>query len=350
MVDTSSLPDSPLWFELLADGAVLTGFDHGEYPSIGPATHPGVDIGLQGDADCGLPLQAPLRGEVIRVVSDTVSEEELDSIGLDEARNRRDLERNTGYAVILRHEISNETIFSIYLHLAEPPADKEGELWRVGMEMDAGDQIGLIGDTGFGSGCHLHFEARRFEGTYKYLHPRFGNIYPAGDVSQSDVFLNDWLRPEDFLRRAFIFEHMQRDLLETPSTLNVPSIRLPGTQANSTDPQAETPSSTSTGTSPAITTDAEPDRDTIEREVVRYYDTRGEWAGVYQISVLRMRLSNLSQGRLRVDVEYRFSCILSVRARCSGGLEGIDRRFFMLNSRDGVWVADQMGGYLSGRL
>lgn len=205
--DLPNLPESPEWHRLLVAGSEITGFSHGEFPSYGAATHPGFDIGLPGQADCGLPVTAAGTGSIVRVVSTDVPDSELAQIGIDQARNDRDLDRNTGNAVILRHGEGSSATYSIYLHLQDTPSDSVGVPWRVGMTIPAGAQIGKIGETGAANGCHLHFEARNFEGTYKYLHPTYGNIYPPGDISNTEVFVKDWIDPESFLRRAFLARH-----------------------------------------------------------------------------------------------------------------------------------------------
>lgn len=231
-VSLSKLPEAPEWHQLLVAGSEITGFDHGEFPSYGDATHPGFDIGLPGQADCGVPVTSPLAGSVVRVVAEDVPDSELAQIGIDRARNDRDLDRNTGNAVILRHGDGSSVTYSIYLHLQSTPSSSDGLPWRVGMTIPAGAQIGKVGETGAAEGCHLHFEARNFEGTYKYLHPEFGNIYPSGDISGTETFAKDWVDPETFLRRAFLAMHLGT---ETPPATSAED--SPETKAS--DPQAE---------------------------------------------------------------------------------------------------------------
>lgn len=49
----------------------------------------------------------------------------------------------------------------MYAHMAEPPALQEGDLVRTGQP------IGLLGDSGNASGCHLHFEMWAAPGWYE---------------------------------------------------------------------------------------------------------------------------------------------------------------------------------------
>jgi murein DD-endopeptidase MepM/ murein hydrolase activator NlpD len=242
-VSFAGLPEAPEWHQLLVPGGEITGFDHGQFPSLGDATHPGFDVGLPGPADCGLEVTAPLAGRVVRVIAADVPDSELALIGIDRARNDRDLDRNTGNAVILRHGDETSATYSIYLHLEETPSGSDDVPWRVGMTLPAGARIGKIGETGAAKGCHLHFEARNFEGTYKYLHPEFGNIYPPGDISGTDAFRDDWIDPEAFLRRAFLARHLGSDSSAGGSTADLPQAAAPAPPAETA---AQTPANDAT--------------------------------------------------------------------------------------------------------
>lgn len=232
-VNLPGLPDDPAWTDLLVEDSVVTGFSHGTYPSVGNATHPGFDIGLPGTADCGVPVYAPRAGLIRRIVASDVPAAELTATGITGAENTRDLEHNTGNAVMLRHDDQVPPVYSIYLHLRDSPAKADGTNWRVGQTIAAGEQIGLVGNTGFSGGCHLHFEARRFEGTRRYIHADYGNIYPSGDVTKSATFLEDWIDPSVFLRQSFIAEHLRAKDGSDQVAAALPDPELPGTHANS---------------------------------------------------------------------------------------------------------------------
>ena len=234
VINLPNIPASPEWQQMLVEGGEITGYSHGQFPSLGKVTHPGFDIGLAGQADCGLPVTAPLSGTFVRVVSEDVPDSELAQTGIDRARNTRDLDRNTGNAVILSHGDAAPATHTIYLHLKDAPASAAGVPWRAGMTIAAGDQIGVVGQTGRADGCHLHFEARNFEGTYKYLHPTYRNIYPQGDVSGANMFARDWVDPEAFLRRAFVARHLEASPSAITSAVAVPAPDLPGAHAQST--------------------------------------------------------------------------------------------------------------------
>jgi murein DD-endopeptidase MepM/ murein hydrolase activator NlpD len=92
--------------------------------------HEGVDVG----ARCGTPLVASQAGRVRFVKYHA---------------------RAGNYLVI---DARNSVFDLAYMHLAEPASVK------VGQNVAAGQLVGLVGDTGNASGCHLHFEL--WEGAY----------------------------------------------------------------------------------------------------------------------------------------------------------------------------------------
>lgn len=58
-----------------------------------------------------------------------------------------------GYYVVLRHFIDGKFYTSLYAHL-KPNSFKV----RVGQLVKAGDQLGIMGTSGYSTGVHLHFE------------------------------------------------------------------------------------------------------------------------------------------------------------------------------------------------
>jgi hypothetical protein len=87
----------------------------------------------------------------------------------------------------------------------------------------------------------------------------------------------------------------------------------------------------------------------ILRAVVAFYDQKGEWSGVYRIrSVLKTKITFTSDTEVRADVEYVFECLNSGNAACSGQVDGVDRRWFLVRKgSSGNWVGQRMGGHLS---
>jgi murein DD-endopeptidase MepM/ murein hydrolase activator NlpD len=114
--------------------AIATGPSQPVYPVRGPHKywagmgdgrgHQGVDIG----SPCGTPLVAVQAGKV---------------------RYSKYHARAGNYTVI---DLDGSTIDLMYAHLREPASVVAGQT------VVAGQPIGLVGDTGNASGCHLHFE------------------------------------------------------------------------------------------------------------------------------------------------------------------------------------------------
>jgi murein DD-endopeptidase MepM/ murein hydrolase activator NlpD len=60
-----------------------------------------------------------------------------------------------GQYVYIEHEINGQRILSVYAHM-----QRGSSPLRVGEEIQVGDFIGLVGNTGTSTGAHLHFEIR----------------------------------------------------------------------------------------------------------------------------------------------------------------------------------------------
>ncbi|HUG89147.1 MAG TPA: peptidoglycan DD-metalloendopeptidase family protein, partial [Actinomycetota bacterium] len=108
-----------------APGPITSGFGWRVHPIFGTRRfHAGVDI----DADCGDPIWAAARGNVL-------------SAGW-----------NGGYG--------NATVIDHGNGLATLYAHQESIGVAVGQRVGRGQQIGSVGTTGWSTGCHLHFEVR----------------------------------------------------------------------------------------------------------------------------------------------------------------------------------------------
>ncbi|MHB1063870.1 MAG: M23 family metallopeptidase [Georgenia sp.] len=59
----------------------------------------------------------------------------------------------SGEMIILRHEIDGKTVYSWYNHMY-----RDGLYVRIGQEVSAGDVIAGVGNNGYSTGPHLHFE------------------------------------------------------------------------------------------------------------------------------------------------------------------------------------------------
>jgi murein DD-endopeptidase MepM/ murein hydrolase activator NlpD len=65
-----------------------------------------------------------------------------------------------GQYVFLEHDINGREVLTVYAHM-----QRNSSPLRVGDEIEVGDFIGLVGNTGISTGPHLHFEVR-IEGEY----------------------------------------------------------------------------------------------------------------------------------------------------------------------------------------
>ena len=93
--------------------------------------------------------------------------------GNDYQTSHADLPGFYGNLVIIEHKLPgiDDPIFTLYGHLYEVQVE-------IGQQVLAGDQIGLVGFTGWAIGEHLHFEVRYGENSYRqtrnpdlWLHP-----------------------------------------------------------------------------------------------------------------------------------------------------------------------------------
>ena len=160
-------------------GGRISGYTHGQHPSWGDRTHPGVDVGgPEPGLGCGLPVFAAAEGEVKGVLA--YGDGHLDPLG---------------NALLLQHAPQQgRPVLTLYLHLQSRPD------FSVGAPVVAGQQIGRMGDTGAGTGCHLHFEVRHFE---SWLFSEWSNIYGTGDWSERPEFLSAWSEPGEWFDQLY---------------------------------------------------------------------------------------------------------------------------------------------------
>jgi murein DD-endopeptidase MepM/ murein hydrolase activator NlpD len=121
--------------------------------------HTGVDL----DAARGTPVLAAGGGKVVWV-----------GYGLYSGTYNPD--DPYGLAVLIRHDFGYEgrLMYTAYGHL------EEADVW-LGQHVEAGDQIGMVGDTGNADGPHLHFEVRFGEGDYfTTRNPELWMVPPEG--------------------------------------------------------------------------------------------------------------------------------------------------------------------------
>lgn len=116
---------------------ISQGYD-GAYTHKGLAAH-ALDFPLP----MGTPVLAARGGTIVEVPTDPVA------TGVAERMTESEIDRR----VMIEHV---DGTFAIYAHL------RSGGPARLGQHVEAGDLIGLSGDTGHATGPHLHFEVARF--------------------------------------------------------------------------------------------------------------------------------------------------------------------------------------------
>ena len=169
------------WFKLIVpEGRIGNGYSHWQTVNIKGQRriHPGIDIG----ARCGAAVRAADDGEVVRVV--TSADADFGSLG---------------NAAVVRHaDFINGVApsYTLYLHMQTAPIVKTGS------KVSRGDEIGKVGDTGFAEGCHVHFEARQFEGIRNVFHEDAKNVYLPADWGAVEGVATEWANPESFALAA----------------------------------------------------------------------------------------------------------------------------------------------------
>ncbi len=121
--------------------------------------HTGVDL----DAPRGTPVLVAASGQVVTV-----------GYGLySGVQNPND---PYGLAVSIRHDFGyrGQVLYTVYAHL------QDAQVW-VGQRVEAGQQIGTVGDTGNADGAHLHFEVRLGQDEYfTTRNPELWMVPPEG--------------------------------------------------------------------------------------------------------------------------------------------------------------------------
>lgn len=104
--------------------------------------------------------------------------------------------------VIIEHNIDNTKFKSGYWHLKE-----ESRIVKVGDQVKQGQQIGIMGNTGYSTGAHLHFFLQKYNSNkkeYKYEDPKI--IFKTKNLSEN-INLYDYdnqkFQHSDFLDDKF---------------------------------------------------------------------------------------------------------------------------------------------------
>jgi murein DD-endopeptidase MepM/ murein hydrolase activator NlpD len=172
------------WFrrpiESNANNAVLFYYPYG---SDGPEDVWRIHHGIDMPNDIGEEVRAAGSGEVI-----FAADGRLDDAGIFQNSG------NYGNVVSIRHDFSyqGQTLYTVYAHLSAALVS-EGDI------VQAGQVIGLVGNSGLVSGPHIHFEVRvnenRYGATYNpilWMVPYVGHGIIAGRVMDaSGNYLDD---------------------------------------------------------------------------------------------------------------------------------------------------------------
>ncbi len=96
-----------------------------------------------------------------------------------------------GKAVAIRHDFGYQgrPLYTIYAHLSRIDV-------APGQHLQTGDQLGLVGDTGYTTGPHLHFEVRWGENSfYSTYNPELWMVPPEGRGVLVGRVMDDHRRP-----------------------------------------------------------------------------------------------------------------------------------------------------------
>ncbi len=154
----------------------LADYRYGYYFTGTNIVHTGIDI----DAKRGTPVIAAADGSVVWA-----------GIGLYKGPDSPD--DPYGIAVAIRHNFGfdRRQLYTIYAHMDRVDVS-------VGQTVKAGDQIGIVGNTGFTTGPHLHFEVRLERNSfYVSRNPELWLVPPQG----WGVLVGRWMKADGSLIR-----------------------------------------------------------------------------------------------------------------------------------------------------
>ncbi len=143
------------------------------WPGLSNVFHTGIDI----DAPKGTPVLAAAAGKVVWV-------------GYGLVNSRTNLDDPYGLAIVIKHDFGyqGERLETVYAHLSEADVVLD-------QEINAGQKIGLVGNTGLTTGPHLHFEVRVEYSNYYYTtrNPELWLVPPQGwGILVGRIMKNSW--------------------------------------------------------------------------------------------------------------------------------------------------------------
>jgi hypothetical protein len=93
---------------------------------------------------------------------------------------------------------------------------------------------------------------------------------------------------------------------------------------------------------------APPSQNATESAITSFYNSRGEWAGVFRMTgIERIRLETISATQTIAHVRYSYAAIPGNYKKRKDS--GRDQRTFVLNKNGPLWEVTSMGGHMSAR-
>lgn len=166
------------WFRTVVTGSSPEGaYSHGQFPSEGPRTHPGLDL----VSACGTAVVSPWEGTVEWVVK--AGSPDFPQLG---------------NAVFVKYPLTpsdqsageGTDIHAAYLGLGTSPAAAVGDIVKQGQLLGVTGQLHDVG------ACGVHFEMRNFPATESGVFPLWHGALAVGDWRQDEDFLANWHDPD----------------------------------------------------------------------------------------------------------------------------------------------------------
>ena len=160
-----TIPEAGLLNPLGDIPSTLTG-RAGEVRSSDESTKAHIHAGIDLVADEGTPIYAAAAGKVIKASNDT--------------------SKDAGNAVWLEHKgPDGKNYYTVYMHMFGAPLVSQGQ------QIDAGTQLGALGNTGHSTGHHLHFEVRIGTSSGEVANPLewisdISKIKPSNNTAKAD--------------------------------------------------------------------------------------------------------------------------------------------------------------------
>lgn len=126
---------------------------------------------------------------------------------------------NSGYGkyVIITHSIKGVKYETVYAHL-------DSYSVKVGQKIKQGEKLGIMGNTGIGTGSHLHFEIHK--GTYNYAngtYPTSLNPLKFINLGNNQNTDKDVLTLSQYKELLAKIEKLDKEKLDKPTETTTPS-------------------------------------------------------------------------------------------------------------------------------